>query len=687
MCPSSLGKASGDTARLRTLFIVRTTSDLSGRVLDARYRLDRVVATGGMGTVYQGFDSRLERVVAIKVMNANLVHEEGFSERFATEARAAARLSDPHVVAVYDRGRTADAIYLVMEYVPGHTLRQEITWGGRLSVARALDTLRGVLKGLVAAHAAGFVHGDVKPENVLISERHDIKVTDFGLARAIEAGDHRNTMLLGTAAYLAPEQFSDRAPDPRSDLYSTGILLFEMLSGHVPFRADSADDVLALHQTQQVPAPSDFVEVEPGIDALCAKATAKNPADRYQTAGEMLADVTALRRDADPSATPPRQIAAPAPVVVAQTAMIPETLITDNPFVIDSASTLAAHAAMQETAVATAIAAPAVAEPAMVSSAPAVAVLDPPVQTPPPPPPVQKRKKRRKLPWVLFVLAFLAGVVGYFGWQLGMTDTVATPKLAGLTRAEALSKLESMGLKMQVAQEEYSEKRDAGTVISSDPSAGQRIEADGTVSVVMSKGPERFKVPNVRGMTQEDASAELASANLETGQILQDYSRKWPSGQVMRADPKVGTPLKRGTAVSLTLSLGPEPIVVPDVRNMTLDQAQAALDAAGFRTTTTEQFDDSIEFGRVISTDPSGGTTAYRGDRLQLIVSKGSQFVSVPSVVGMDADDAESTLENAGFQVVTREQFGVTIANRVISQDPAGGTQVLRGTTVTLTVT
>ncbi len=662
-----------------------TTSDLCGRVLDARYRLDRIVATGGMGTVYEGFDSRLERVVAIKVMNADLVDEAGFMDRFVTEARAAARLSDPHVVAVYDRGRTADAVYLVMEYVPGHTLRQEITWGGRLSVARALDTLRGVLKGLVAAHAAGFVHGDVKPENVLISERHDIKVTDFGLARAIEAGDYKATMLLGTAAYLAPEQFSDRAPDPRSDLYSTGILLFEMLTGHVPFRADSADDVLALHQTQRVPAPSDFVEVDPGIDDLCAKATAKNPSDRFQTAGEMLAAVTALRREADPTSRPPRQIADPTPVVIAPTAALTDALFADNPFVIDSSASAPA-------VVTDATRAMPVADPVGESlrSEPAVAVLDRPQTPAPPVPPAAKavvKKKRRKLPWVLLVLVLLGSVVGYFGWQLGMTDTVATPKLAGLTRAEALAKLETMGLSMMVTSEEYSEKREAGTVISSDPRPGQRVAADGTVSVVMSKGPERYKVPNVKGMTQQDASQTLSEGNLETGQILQDYSRKWPQGQVMRVDPSVGTPLKKGTAVSLTISMGPEPVVVPDVRNLSLDQAQATLSASGFRTSTTEQFDDTIGFGKVISTEPSNGTTAYRGDKIRIVVSKGSQYVPVPSVVGMDTESAISTLEDAGLIVETREQFGVTIANRVISQDPGGGTQVLRGSTVTLTVT
>jgi serine/threonine-protein kinase len=288
---------------------------------------------------------------------------------------------------------------------------------------------------------------------------------------------------------------------------------------------------------------------------------------------------------------------------------------------------------------------------------------------------------------VLVLLALLAALVGYVGWQVGATDTVDTPKLAGLTRGEALATLESLGLTMQVSGEQYSERREAGTVISSDPAAGARVAANGTVAVVLSKGPERYKVPQVKGMSQQDASRELAQANLETGQILQDYSRKWPAGQVMRADPGVGTPLRRGTAVALTISLGPEPVVVPDVANLTVDQAQAALSAAGFKVRTSEQFDESVPLGRIIGTQPSSGTTAFRGDRIRVLVSKGSQFVAVPSVIGMDTESARATLENAGFEVVTREQFGVTLANRVLSQDPAGGSEVARGTTVTLTIT
>jgi len=646
---------------------VRTSSDLCGRVLDARYRVDRVVATGGMGTVYEGFDSRLERVVAVKVMNDDLVYEPGFTERFVTEARAAARLSDPHVVAVYDRGRSADAVYLVMEYVPGSTLRRELTFGGRVPVARALDILTAVLKGLQAAHSAGFVHGDIKPENVLLADRGDVKVTDFGLARAIEDGDHRASLLLGTAAYLAPEQASDRTPDPRSDLYSTGILLFEMLTGHVPFRADTPDDVLALHQTQTVPDPSAFVAVDKGIDALCRKATAKNPADRYQSATEMLIAVSGLRREADPHAPAPARREA-APVVASAPAMvIPDTMVVPA----DAIAPPPVPVVGQEV-------------PETTSPSPAVAVVGPPPTVAKAPLP---RRRRRGRFLGLLLVAVLASIVGYFAWQLGTTQTVDTPKLVGLTRSEALATLNEAGLTMRVTGEQYSEKREAGTIISSDPSAGEKVAADGTVSVVLSKGPERYRVPKVRGMDQASAGKALEAVNLKPGQILQDYSRKVPAGMVVRTEPAAGTALKRDTTVTLTISLGPEPVVVPDVRNLTVSQAQATLIGGGLKPRTVEQFDENVPFGQVIGTDPTSGTTAYRGDKVRIYVSKGSQYISVPSVVGMDTESARATLEDAGFEVDTKEQFGVTIANRVISQDPAGGSPATRGALVTLTIT
>ncbi len=643
--------------------MVHTTSDLCGRVLDARYRVDRVVATGGMGTVYEGFDSRLERVVAVKVMNHDLVYEPGFTDRFVTEARAAARLSDPHVVAVFDRGRSADAVYLVMEYVPGRTLRQELTFGSRLPLARSLEILTAVLKGLSAAHSAGFVHGDIKPENVLLSDRGDIKVTDFGLARAIEAGDHRASLLLGTAAYLAPEQTSDRTPDPRSDLYSCGILAFEMFTGHVPFRADSPDDVLALHQTQRVPDPSDFVEVDRGFDELCEKATAKDPADRFQTAAEMLAAVSRLRRQVDPYAPAPALHSTAPAIAAAAPLMIPETMVVQTEMAPPEEPAAAPES----------------------QDEPAVAVVGPPTHKPPAATGLKPRRGRRAL--VLLLLAGLAAVVGYFAWQLGTTETVNTPKLAGLTRSEALNVLNDAGLTMRVSQEKYSEKREAGTIISSDPRSGEKVAANGTVSVVMSKGPERYRVPKVRGMSQAAAGQALAAVNLQTGQILQDYSHKVPEGQVIRTDPKIGSPLKRDTAVSLTISQGPEPVVVPDVRGMTVEQAQASLTGTGLKPRTVERFDESVPFGRVIGTEPSNGTQVYRGDKVRVVVSKGSQFIPVPSVVGMTTDEATSTLETAGFEVETREQFGVTVANRVISQDPSGGSQVSRGTLITLTIT
>lgn len=650
---------------------MRTTSDLCGRVLDARYRLDRVIATGGMGTVYEGFDSRLERTVAVKVMNHDLVDEPGFTDRFVTEARAAARLSDRHVVSVFDRGRSADAVYLVMEYVPGRTLREELKWGGRLPVARTLDILAGVLEGLAAAHTAGFVHGDVKPENVLLDERGDVKVTDFGLARAIGDADHKASLLMGTAAYLAPEQATRRTPDPRSDLYSAGILLFEMLTGHVPFRAESPDDVLALHRTHAVPLPSTFVEVGDELDELCQKATARDPGDRFATAGEMLAVVLRLRYAADPAApVPARRSAVPAipvPAPQGQTRVVPTEMVgpAEEPVVapVVPVALEADDVDLRDAAEPTATDGSGTAEPG----------------------PFRPRKRRRGLG--LLLVAVLATLVGYAAWEFGTTQTVNTPKLAGMTRSEALAALNEVGLTMRVVEERYSEKRKAGHIIRSDPRGGEKVAASGTVDVVMSKGPERFRVPDVRGMSQEAAGNALNGVNLQVGDILPRYSRAIALGSVIRTDPAKGTALKRGTAVSLVVSQGPRPVAVPDVRGMTVDQATAALSDSGLKSRVEEQYDEDIEFGRAVGTEPASGTTVYRGDRVTLLVSKGSQYVSVPSVVGMETDAARKLLQDAGFPVSTREQFGVTVANRVISQNPSGGSRVLPGTPVTLTIT
>ena len=372
---------------------------------------------------------------------------------------------------------------------------------------------------------------------MLLADRGDIKVTDFGLARAIEAGDHRASMLLGTAAYLAPEQALDRVPDPRSDLYSAGILLFEMLTGHVPFRADSADDVLALHQTQRVPDPSTFVDVDTAIDQLCEKATEKSPGDRFQSATQMLIAVANLRRQADPSAPVPALRATPPPPPP-PAPNAPETIVVASDFpppVADPQPTLK-H------------------EEPPAAPQPAVAVVGPATKAPVKSP-VKTGKKRRGL-WVA-LLALFAVAVGFGAWQLGTTDTVRTPKLVGKTRAEALSSLQKVGLSMTVSEEQYSEKREAGTIISSEPGAGARVEANGTVAVILSKGPERFRVPDVKGMSQSGATSALESVSLQVGQVIQDYSRKVPEGQVVRTDPAVGTPLKRDTPVSLTLSLGP----------------------------------------------------------------------------------------------------------------------------------
>lgn len=649
---------------------VSAPTDLRGRVLDDRYRIDRLLADGGMATVYQAFDLRLERLVALKVMHRDLVDEPGFVDRFLTEARAAARLSDPHVVTVFDRGRTDDTVYLVLEFVQGRTLRQELTWGGRLSTARALDILSSVLQGIAAAHEAGFVHGDIKPENVLLGELGGVKVADFGLARTIGPDDQRHAQLLGTAAYLAPEQATDRTPDPRSDLYSAGLLLFEMVTGHVPFRAATADEVLALHQTQQVPRPSLFVEVPPSVDALTYTATRRDPAQRYQTAAAMLAEVDRLRADIPRDTAPPRMLQEPEPVEAPTTIVrpgLPETAVQpDLP---------ASEAAAEQ--------APAAAEP----TPGAMAVAIPPQRPAAGPKRAPDAPRQHRRGAVITVIFALAAAVGLGAWWLGVGQTVATPNLVGKTRAAALKALDKRDLTLSVTAEEFSEVVPEGRVLTSAPGARERIRKGGTVSVVMSKGPERYDVPDLRGRTVEQARAALERTNLVLGQTLQDWSARVPVGRVKSTTPSEGTALRRGTEVAVIVSKGPEPVQVADVTGTDVESARTTLEAAGLTVLVTSVYDPVAPADTVVSTVPEPGTTLFRGDEVTLNVSKGADVVQVPSVVGMTTDDASSALESAGFTVSVSERFGVTVANRVLSQDPSGGSMAPRGSEVTLTIT
>jgi beta-lactam-binding protein with PASTA domain len=601
-----------------------------------------------MATVYEATDLRLDRTVALKVMHPHLAHDQAFVSRFQREAKAAARLTHGHVVGVYDQGEADGLVYLAMEYVPGRTLRDVLRQYGPLSPEQALVFLDPVLEALAAAHAAGFVHRDIKPENVLISNDGRVKVADFGLARALSGDAESRTqgMIIGTVAYLSPEQVERGEADGRSDVYAAGILLFEMITGKVPHAGESPLSVAYQHVNNDVPPPSSVrPDIPTDVDALVVTSTRRDPTLRYQNASDFLADVRRVRG----TLPPPRPFA-------------------------DSRDTLIVDATM---AAQMAAAARAGSPPGPASTAPPVA----------PSPPSAPPRRRRKAPWVILGLVIAIAAAALGGWYLaaGPGKTVPTPNLVGSTAAEATSALAPLGLKLDTGEEQYSETAAAGTIIASDPVAGQSVKAEGTVTVVVSKGPERYDVPALKGLTQAAATVALTDAKLSVGAVTQDYDDKVAAGSVKSSSPKAGASVKPGTAVDLVVSKGPEPVPVPNVEGEKVGAAKTSVSAAGLKVDVTQKFSESVPKNTVINVKPKAGTIVDSGSKVTLVVSKGPPPVPVPNLIDMNKDKAIATLRNLGLKAKV-VQGAATPLNRVYSQDPKAGTEIPKGSTVTIRV-
>ncbi len=686
---------------------------MCGRVLDGRYELGDRIARGGMASVYEAHDRRLARDMAVKVMHDDLGDDTDFASRFVREARAAARISHPNVVAVTDQGDDDGRLFIVMEHVRGTTLREEIRDHAPMSPARSLVLLEQVLQALSAAHAQGIVHRDIKPENVLISHGGEVKVADFGLARALGADTQHtraNGAVIGTVSYLAPEVIEHGFADARTDVYSAGVLLFEMLTGRKPHSGDSAIQVAWKHVNTDVPAPSESTEqhVPDYVDALVQAATSREvdqrPADAkvllMQTrraraaceAGvlddpELAADFRPRARAADPDTidyvedSPTRHMA---PVAAPASSHAPEIL--DD---IGADDTTVIRPAAQTRAAGVAVAPP------------------PPTQThgqvpaarfPPPPPPTRRApgppgpasrpsrpRRSRRGPLGLLLVVVLVVAVAVAGWWLGMGRYTSAPGVINLSRGDAKDKVEASGLDFEVVGREFSETVTRGSVIETDPGAGSRIVRGGTVEVVLSKGAERFSVPKLAGRTVDEAESVLGESNLGVGAVRQVWHEKVPDGLVISSDPGRGTELRRDTTVTLTVSKGPEPIEIQDFTGKRAGKAERVLSEAGFEVTLTEENDDKVKEGKVISQDPASGT-GHRGDEISLVVSQGPVMVSVPSVTTLPVETATEQLEELGFEVRTERTDLYIGWERVVRQSPKSGESVPEGSTITLYV-
>lgn len=671
----------------------RTEDHQSGRLLDGRYRIGSRIARGGMASVYEALDVRLDRTVAVKIMHPGLGDattqgDESFARRFVREAKAAAGLSHPNVVSVYDQGRddTGDGtIYLVMEYVPGHTLRDTIAKEAPMSPERALAILDPILSALAAAHRAGLVHRDVKPENVLIADDGRIKVADFGLAKAVSADTQHtatNGVLIGTVSYLAPELVVEQRADARADVYAVGVILYELLTGQKPHTGETPIAVAYRHVHHDVPAPSALVPTLPAyVDALVARATTRDTSLRPSDAAVLLHHVRRVSQ------------------------ALHEGLREDPELVADLLPTpRAAEPEVEARGVdrgARTDTSPDPIGPAwFLEGAERTTVIQEQARPPAPPhpgdptgvghPPHGRRPRRRRGIVLLVALVLVVAAVSGGGYWFGWGRYTTTPSVVGLAQSAAEAKLDDAGLGLEVGDQVYSESVPKGEVVTTDPRPGARILPGDDVSATISLGPERYDIPDLRGMTLDEAEAALAEVKMVEGRVVKRWSETVPDGSVIRSDPAFGTPQARNrpvkTAVHLVVSKGRKPIKVHSYVGKDAEAATRAMKKKGLVVEVSDQaYSDTVDKGDIISQDPAKGTL-HKGDTVKLVVSRGPELVTVPAVRYLDTDDAVKKLEDAGFEV-RKERADIYLGGDVAwATKPGAGSKARKGSTIVLVV-
>jgi eukaryotic-like serine/threonine-protein kinase len=630
---------------------------LINTLFDGRYRILRKLGAGGMANVYLAEDEDLGRRVAIKILNDRYANDELFVERFRREAKSAAGLSHPNIVSIYDRGEAEGTYYIAMEVIEGRSLKELILTRGPLPIGQAITYTLEMLEALRFAHRHGIIHRDVKPHNILIGER--LKVTDFGIARAGASQMTEAGSIMGTAQYLSPEQARGAPVTASSDLYSIGIVLYEMLTGKVPFNGDSAIEIAMKHLNELPKPPSKTrPEIPEELDQVVLRALSKAPEDRYQTAEEFAEDLH--RVEAGLPLAPETAEAATA-LLTAPTAAIGGT----TEVLPDEATRVAS----------------------VRPTAPAGPPAYPPAYTYDERPP----KRRRWAPWLLVLL--LLAAAGFAGWyvftqiqdQLAASQPVSVPNVVGIREELAITKLEEAGF---VVNTERDASRDVkeGFVMDQRPDGGSRLPEGDEVTIIVSTGVPKTTVPDVVGMDYADAVDTLSDVNLDVRK-REVFSKK-REGRVLTQDPPSGEVVDEGTTVVLEVSKGLETVAVPDVLNQTEASARSELDAAGFAVEVIEAASDTTPEGFVSAQSPDPGTDAAKGSTVTITVSTGPSTVEVPNVVGQQSEAAEDDLQNAGFEVnvETVTVTDPTQDNVVQDQDPDAGSQAASGSTVTIFV-
>ena len=620
-------------------------------LIDGRYKVLTKLGAGGMADVYCAEDQQLGRKVALKLLHRRFAEDAEFVERFRREASAAARLQHPNVVGVYDRGEWDGTSYIAMEYLPGRSLKDAIRQEAPLDPVRSIDITVQILKAARFAHRHGIVHRDLKPHNVMLDDEDRVKVTDFGIARAGASDMTETGSIMGTAQYLSPEQAQGHAVSQSSDLYSVGVILFELLTGHVPFDAESAVSIALKHVSEAPPAPSVFdPTVPPALEAIVLWALEKDPAQRPQDADAFIHALEDAREAVLAQEAPGQRTAIFAPAAIPPDPYGPG----------DDA--LAAAALAGPAGAATAATTPYYADPL-------------------------ERGERRRPPWwawLLAALALAAIVVGIV--LLTRPADVTVPRVVGQDLASATADLRAAGLRASV--DRVTSSRPVDAVLAQDPAGGAEAQDGSSVTLTVSSGPGQVAVPSVDNLGQAKASAMLTDAGLVVDRVVRQADESVPKGRVIKTSPEAGTTIDRGSDVTLYVSSGPKQVAVPPVVGLTQRQAQQKLGNRGFQFTITEEGSVEEKPGTVLRQDPAGGTPVEPGSTVAIVVASAVETIFVPDLLGQGAQEASDTLAAAGLEprtslvdVTDPAQEGI-----VLDQTPASGEEVEQGAPVRIFV-
>ncbi len=628
----------------------------TGSMIDGRYKVISRLGAGGMADVFLAEDQQLGRQIALKLLHGRFAEDPGFVERFRREARAAAGLQHPHVVSVYDRGSYESTYYIAMEYLPGRTLKRLIHDEAPLAPVRAIEITLQILQAARFAHRRGVIHRDLKPQNVIVDDADLAKVTDFGIARAGASDMTETGSIMGTAQYLSPEQAQGQAVSASSDLYSIGVVLYELLTGRVPFDAEAAVTIAIKHVSEPPTAPTTInPQIPPELEQVVMWALNKNPADRPADADQLIAALEQVKARIVSGASPEHTASMPALAA------------------IGSAPALAA------------------------ASTPIAPAAQPPPSVPPGAQPSPSERGRRRWLWALLAVLLAAGG-GIAAYLVTRPAQKAVPSVVLQSIGTARAELANAGF--SVGQLNVPDQHAAGTVIIQQPRGGSKVDEGSTVTLTVSQGAGNKTVPPVKGLTLMAAEQKIRAAGLSVGAVMHVASGTFASGKVTDTDPAAGASSPVGTRVTIFVSSGKAGVgatpTVPDVTNQPQSDAETALQAAGFKVKTSNQTSSTVSPGNVISQTPPGGSTAAPGSTVNLVIAQASTTTTttttpsttVPNVKGKIAAVASSALSAAHFNVIERPKDVRMPSNDgiVLSQSPPSGSTANQGATVTILV-